>query len=195
MDQKTTFILQQLAEGKTRQNIAKTLNIQWKSLDIYMRRRGFRWQSKQQTYILAREQYPTSKVQSIIKHLSTKNPDFKKISEKHGFHSMQEMGTYMQQQGYIWHPELNNYYLFTKHPSVAPQLTEAAFLNYLITNQQALIKLVTNANITSQTITTNDLNIALTTNLYNALIQACQKQSLTPQAIIELALKEYLQQQ
>ena len=49
---KIPFILNSLACGKSRDEVASLLGYKtWRSLDIYMRRAGSRWDSKSNTYI------------------------------------------------------------------------------------------------------------------------------------------------
>ncbi|MFJ7371701.1 hypothetical protein ACIQVU_20120 [Lysinibacillus sp. NPDC098008] len=192
-DEKTTIILQQLEQGKTRQEIAQTFNQQWKSIDMHMRRRGFRWDKTTQIYIKQSNATPSTKIQALLQSLATKQPNFKKIAQQHGFRTVEEMGLYMKQQGYIWHPELQNYY-YVSTPMQQEQsssLNETTLMQFLLANQQALTALLTNATI-PHTITTNELTITLTSSLYAALLEQCQKRQLTPQAIIEIALGQYL---
>ncbi|MEA4806859.1 hypothetical protein LNN31_04295 [Acetobacterium wieringae] len=53
-DQRVNDTLAGLLSGETREALAESFNLaNWKSLDIYMRRKGFIWDSHNQTYIPA----------------------------------------------------------------------------------------------------------------------------------------------
>lgn len=46
--------LKGLLEGKTREDLAQAFGLSnWKSLDMYMRRKGFAWEGNEKTYIPA----------------------------------------------------------------------------------------------------------------------------------------------
>ncbi|WP_341301618.1 hypothetical protein MHB44_03590 [Lysinibacillus sp. FSL H8-0500] len=161
---------------------------------MHMRRRGFRWDKAQQIYVKQLTATSPTKVQSLLHRLATKQPNFKKIAQQHGFHTVEEMGLYLKKQGYIWHPKLQNYYYVStpiqqEHPS---SFNETTFMQFLLANQQTLTSVLTNATLTPQAITTNEITLTVTTSLYATLTEQCQKLHLTPQAIIEIALTQYL---
>ncbi|WP_107839195.1 hypothetical protein [Metasolibacillus meyeri] len=193
-DEKTIFIQQQLEQGKTRTEIAHSFNQHWKSIDMHMRRRGFRWDRKNQIYFLQEKQISPTKAQAILQSLATKNPNFKKIARQHGFQTVEAMGHYMKEQGYVWHPELQNYY-YTSTPGNTNQhlaLNESTLIQFLLANQQTLTNVLTTAALSSNTLITNEITITLTASLYETLLRKCADNQLTPQTIIELALTEYL---
>ena len=50
-DEKVDLILKGLTEGRTREDLAEELNYKtYKSLDVFMRRRNWRWRSQSQIY-------------------------------------------------------------------------------------------------------------------------------------------------
>lgn len=193
-DEKTTTILEQLATGKTRQEIAQTFSVHWKSIDMHMRRRGFRWSRLDQTYLPSEKVLTCSKTKSILQSLSSKQPNFKKIAQKHGFQTVEEMGNYMRTEGYVWNPDIQNYIFFTqpKDRATEPQFTETTILPFLLANQNVLATLITNASLSPITVATNDITLSLTTELYEKLLRCCHNQQLTPQTVIEVALASYL---
>lgn len=194
LDEKTLHILQLLEQGKTRDEIAQSFNIQWKSIDMYMRRRGFRWDKQAHCYTLHETSPSPSKVQSILQQFATKSPNFKKIAQQHGFQTVELMGQYMKKQGYTWHPELQNYYFVssTHQEEDVSNFTEKTLMQFLLSNQHTLTKLITTSTFSLSTIITNEVTISLTSTLYESLQKASQTNNLTPQAIIELALIKYL---
>lgn len=193
-DEKTAFILQQLEQGNTREKIAGSLHLQWKSVDMHMRRRGYRWDREKQKYSLQENHSHSAKIQTILQQLAAKNPNFKKIAAQHGFQTVEEMGHYMKEQGYIWHPQLHNYYYMATPENKAGHspLTEASLMPFLLANQQALTNLLTQNSFSTHTIITKELSISLTDALYHALMKKCLDAQVTPQTVIELALKQYL---
>ena len=92
-------------EGKSRESLAEGFNLtNWRSLDTYMRRKGFTWDSINQTYVPA-----TTKIDNILEELSSSTPikaemiikrfeemgddsDPRAIATEFGFHDHNERG-------------------------------------------------------------------------------------------------------
>lgn len=116
---KTQDILTRLQQGQTREDIAEAYgNDTWKSVDMYMRRRGYRWEND--TYVLQSEEpsqeealqavrHTVTKAAQIIRLLDVEYPDPRGIAQKQGFDTIEAMGEYMKAQGYVWDNTLMNY--------------------------------------------------------------------------------------
>ncbi|MCM1990264.1 hypothetical protein [Oceanirhabdus seepicola] len=112
------FILKRLLEGHTRDDIAAELRHKnYRTLDMYMRRRGYIWDTFKQTYIpkleVSTKVEPTpalNKVQKIINLFNTGN-DPMEIAKKVGMKDHRVMAEYMKNKGYFWSAEKQNYSL------------------------------------------------------------------------------------
>ena len=92
-------------ERKSRESLVEGFNLtNWRSLDTYMRRKGFTWDSINQTYVPA-----TTKIDNILEELSSSTPikaemiikrfeemgddsDPRAIATEFGFHDHNERG-------------------------------------------------------------------------------------------------------
>lgn len=119
-EERVKEILRLLANGKRRDEIAKTYRYStWKSLDIYMRRHGFIWNSLNNTYVINSTSTETdpqgfSRVDEIspmeiVKLFNTKLLDPREIAKKIGFSDHKEMAAYMLRHNYVWSSKLQNY--------------------------------------------------------------------------------------
>lgn len=115
-DDKVNEYLRALAEGKTREEIASAEgNNSWKSVDMYMRRRNFQWDSHRQTYVPRTTEtaewqaIDSSKAGTIIALLKKNTGHPKQVAQRVGFKDHKEMAQYMQSKGYEWNAEKNNY--------------------------------------------------------------------------------------
>jgi len=113
------FIRSSLESGKSREETASLLGYKnWRSLDIYMRRKGMKWDSRRNTYY-----YPVEKSRSmgkldgnippkiamIISKFNRKDADPMEIARQAGFNDHRELSAYMAARGYTWSAEINNY--------------------------------------------------------------------------------------
>lgn len=115
-DDKVNEYLRALAEGKTRDEIAAAEgNNSWKSVDMYMRRRHFQWDSHRQTYVPKATEtvewqiVDSSKAGTIIALLKKNTGHPKQVANRVGFKDHKEMAQYMHSKGYEWNSEKNNY--------------------------------------------------------------------------------------
>ncbi|WP_332310149.1 hypothetical protein [Brevibacillus parabrevis] len=119
-DERAKDILRGLTEGKTRDELAQELGHKnYKTLDIYMRRRNFTWDRQKKTYVpmytqKKNESYDwendvSSKAMTIISHFQKKQGDSRSIARKLGFSDHREMASYMRAKGYHWSSEAENY--------------------------------------------------------------------------------------
>jgi hypothetical protein len=107
--EKCAFIQKSLKSGISREKLASMLGYKnWRSLDIYMRRQGMKWDSKDNTYY-----YPAgwenTKANIIISLFRDKNADAKEIAKRMGFKDHRELASYMYQKGFIWSDDDKNY--------------------------------------------------------------------------------------
>ena len=121
-DRRVNATLAGLMEGKSRESLAEGFNLtNWRSLDTYMRRKGFTWDSINQTYVPA-----TTRVDNILEELSSNTPikaemvikrfeemgddsDPRAIATEFGFRDHRELGEYMESKQLFWNSETNNY--------------------------------------------------------------------------------------
>jgi len=120
---KATKIIEMM-KFQTRNEVAEKLNYKtWKSLDMYMRRKNFIYDSSQEQYIPVemREKKEKGfnlrsapdKVRKIIEAFAKENPDPKEIAKQEGFSSHKEMAEYMKVKGFEWNVYRNNYIKIT----------------------------------------------------------------------------------
>lgn len=113
-DERTHLIIKKLASGMSREEIAKELaHSTYKSLDVFMRRKGYRYDSHVNNYVPQVEGKAVSttntKATRVIELLALNSDDPRLVCHKLGFSDMQELGSYMGTKGYQWSTELNNY--------------------------------------------------------------------------------------
>ena len=116
-NEKVEYILEELGNGRSREDLAAEYDYSnYKSLDIYLRRRGFRYDSEKENYVpdLPEEEVvvpenANSKVTLIITMFTKEDADPKVIAESAGFEDHREMANYMQRQGYSWSTTQKNY--------------------------------------------------------------------------------------
>lgn len=108
----------EMLKFKTRDEVAEEFNYKtYKSLDIYMRRKNFRYDSKEGQYYPMESRiekpdpktYAPTKVASIIAAFEEDGMDPKVIAKQEGFKDHREMAEYMKIKGYEWNVYKNNY--------------------------------------------------------------------------------------
>lgn len=119
-------ILEMLKAGQPRDKIADQFGYSnWKSLDIYMRRHGFSWDSQRHIYkkvlsenLSEKEMNSSFKAnntlddvspEDIIRLFNTGILDARDIAKRTGFPGHKEMAAYMRHKGYIWSSDTMNY--------------------------------------------------------------------------------------
>ncbi|WP_026393479.1 hypothetical protein [Acetobacterium malicum] len=121
-DERVNTTLAGLMEGKTREVLAEGFGLGgWKSLDIYMRRKGFVWDGSNNTYIPA-----TNKADTILEELNSNTPvkadmiirrfeemgtdsEPRSIAREFGFNDHRELAEYMESKQLFWDSNKNNY--------------------------------------------------------------------------------------
>ncbi|GIO07371.1 hypothetical protein J31TS6_33990 [Brevibacillus reuszeri] len=118
--ERVTDILRGLVEGKTRDELAEEFGYKnYKTLDIYMRRRNFVWDRYKQYYVHAYSKLDSqeievgvatsSKVATVISMFQKEGADAKTIAKRLGFTDHRDLATYMKGKGYKWSYEIGNY--------------------------------------------------------------------------------------
>jgi len=92
----------------------------YKTLDIYMKRKNFKWDRDKKNYVPAYSRLDrhdigvssvsTSKVATIISLFQKEGADAKTIAKRLGFADHRELATYMKMRGYQWSSEKGNYF-------------------------------------------------------------------------------------
>lgn len=115
-DKRVQEILQGLTKGKTREELAIEFNhANYKTLDIYMRRKGFKWDTNKQNYFLEEKtkevaHVDTSRAAQIKRLIAQQEElDLTKIAKIMNFKDYIEMGNYMKSKQYEWSREKGNY--------------------------------------------------------------------------------------
>ncbi|WP_419877952.1 hypothetical protein [Brevibacillus centrosporus] len=119
-DERVNAILQGLAEGRSRDELAVAFGHKnYKSLDIYMRRKNFAWDRVRQTYVpefsrLDKESIqsgpaPSAKVANVLSFFEKEEADPRVIAKQLGFSDHRELADYMKGKGYEWSSEKKNY--------------------------------------------------------------------------------------
>lgn len=107
-------------KGKTRDEIAKEFGYKnYKTLDIYMRRKNYCWDSSKKNYVPAQsrleklnidqEASTSSNVSLVISMFQKGDTDAKTIAKRLGFSDHRELAAYMKAKGYKWSSEVGNY--------------------------------------------------------------------------------------
>ncbi|MCY6370975.1 hypothetical protein [Clostridium ganghwense] len=112
------YIVKSLFSGKTRDELAKEFNHKsYRTLDMFMRRRGYVWNSVKQNYVIKPLETPkveinpsTFKVEKIIS-LFAAGLEPIEIAKKVGMRDHRTIAMYMKDKGYIWSSEKQNYVL------------------------------------------------------------------------------------
>lgn len=116
-DEKVKRIIEML-KFKTRDEVAVELKYKsWKSLDMYMRRKNFAFDSQQGQYFPRKNRvqkpdpksYAPTKVASIITAFEVEGIDPRMVARQEGFQDHREMAEYMKTKGYEWNIHKNNY--------------------------------------------------------------------------------------
>jgi hypothetical protein len=116
-DAKVNKIIEML-KFKTRDEVAAELKYKsWKSLDMYMRRKNFAFDSQQGQYFPRKNRiekpdpksYAPTKVASIITAFEVEGIDPRMVARQEGFQDHREMAEYMKTKGYEWNVHKDNY--------------------------------------------------------------------------------------
>ncbi len=112
-------IIDKLKQGKSREEISIDYDYStWKSLDIFMRRRGYIWRGDKNIYELEttnidniRDELISGisiKAEQVVNRIDN-GEDPRDLAKSLGFSDHREMGEYMEEEGLSWDSELGNY--------------------------------------------------------------------------------------
>jgi hypothetical protein len=141
LDPRIRFIFEQLAEGKSREEIAQSLGYKdIKGMNQFLRRRHFAWNATLRTYEMSpkysgaeRNPYPRpipARAAQVIAHFRQVTADPKQIARRLNFTDHREMAQYMRECGFVWSSEQHNYIFDDKdakirdHASTQERTTE-----------------------------------------------------------------------
>ena len=118
-DEKLRVLLSALETGESRESLAMRLGYRHvKSLDSFLRRRGYIWDRYQQSYVKKPSEQASSKglpvqppdlVARVLTLWEKPNADAKEIAKQTGFSDHQKMGRYMESHGYVWSANTKTY--------------------------------------------------------------------------------------
>ncbi|WP_126428799.1 hypothetical protein [Brevibacillus marinus] len=141
-DVRVKEILQELAEGKSREELAQEFGYKtYKSLDMYMRRRNFTWDSRKGTYVplysrVGREQaeqslIPSTKVARVLALFKKEGADARTVAKQLGFRDHRDLAIYMKARGYEWSSEKGTYVKMRGEVDQTEKLAREAHENML----------------------------------------------------------------
>lgn len=116
-DERVNYILRSLAAGVTREELAKEFkHNDYRTLDMYMRRRNFKWDREKKNYVpketrishMKDENVHSGKVSRIINAFN-EGKDPKTVAIEFGFKSHKDLADYMMKKGYEWNVDEGNY--------------------------------------------------------------------------------------
>ena len=114
-DERMTYILNELRKGKSREQVASELGYKnYKSMDMYCRRRNFRWNEEENMYtpVIDEEKEEISNIPTkakLILSLLDKDFDVREVAERLDFDEHLQMARYMREHGFVWESEEENY--------------------------------------------------------------------------------------
>ena len=161
--EKLRVLLAALSSGETREAVAERLGYRSvKSLDSFLRRRGYVWDRYQQCYVekpaMEANTTPSAplpdRVARVLALFQAPNADAKAVAKQTGFTSHRDMAIYMKTHGYQWSSEANTYVyvpgesspaetaLLPSLPDVEEWQRYGAMLAWLSQRQEALQSLL-----------------------------------------------------
>lgn len=115
----TDMIISLIYEGNSRECAAKAAGFnRVKSMMQYMRRKGFRWDGREENFVPREESQEKKKaaintapdkIQAIIDDLTVNKLDPKESASKHGFKDHITMSQYLKDKGFVWDSEKETY--------------------------------------------------------------------------------------
>lgn len=221
-DPKISQTLSMLEQGKSKEEIYEHFgNKNWKTVEMYFRRRGFRWDGEtfvpveeKTTSAVEEARYIQTKAAQIVRQLAQKKANIRQITMKNGFRSVEEMGEYMKSQGYVWNNDANNYEYDenvaqkpTPSPQKAPIFSKVtgmaegleayqSLLDYLMNKKERLYELLEsepNGTLPRYKFKGAKANktLGLPTSLQTLLNDFSKEFNVTQRDIIEVALAEF----
>ncbi|ARK22265.1 hypothetical protein [Sporosarcina ureae] len=217
-DPKIKEVLEMLAAGSDKEKIVEHFGHKnWKSIDMYFRRKGFRWNKttfdpipELATSAVDESRFIHTKAAHVVRQLSVKHADIRQIAIKNGFQNVGELGEYMKANGYVWDTVLNNYeYDVTtvQKEDTAPNLsvfdvvgTEndeiQQLVRFLLSKKHRLVELLeteNNGTLPRYTFKGGKTNktLGLPSSVQTLLHDFSTEFNVTQRAIIEISLAEF----
>lgn len=215
-DSKIKTTLDMLAEGKTKEEIFTHFgNKNWSTIDMYFRRRGFRWNgitfepvTEAPTSAVEDAQFIQTKAAQIVRQLTVKHVDIRQVAMKNGFPNVDELGEYMKAQGYVWSHTESNYMYDEKLVQKAASPSPVSFsgvdewegyqhlLDYLLSKKDRLLELLErehNGTLPRYKFKGAKANktLGLPTSLQSLLNDFSKEFNVTQRDIIEISLAEF----
>jgi len=214
-DDKVQKVLSLLDEGKTKKEVAEEYQQGWKAIDMYMRRKGYRWDRDKQTYCPQQEKQDdpmtlNTKAAQIVRMLSNPQPNFQQIAIKHGFQTIEDLGVYMKSNGYVWNDEEENYSYdptILQESVVSPAeqevlqvsgvgLSEMHMLQFLMEHKTQLEQMLTASESSIQTYKFKGNKVGKTLTLASSMAvlldDYSKEYNMTQRAVVETALAEFM---
>lgn len=151
-DERVNEIIRSLTDGITRNELAvKFKHRDYRSLDIYMRRRNFTWDSDEKNYkpitnrikksAVKQDDVHQGKVSRIIQAFK-EEMDAKAVAHEFGFADHRELADYMTKKGYEWNQAEENYIRKTGIENVEELSIKPSLFNEEANDESAKIKTV-----------------------------------------------------
>lgn len=189
-------ILENLEQGMPREELAKKLgHSDYRSLDMYMRRRGYTWSSELQNYILKKNKIDSGKIKKANVHfgkvsqvieLFEQGHDAKTVAKKLLFSNHRSLAEYMKQKGYEWDNERRNY-----EPVLGVQTKEGNFSTDINNegNMTGIVEQIPRYMIPG---IIQAKNISLSHLLNQLVIDFAHERNITQRELFETAAIEFL---
>jgi len=212
-------ILNSLTQGADRTKLANELGYtNPKSLDIFMRRKGFLYDKDRGNYtpihtskIKKSTNFSENKrISNILAHFTRESSDPRKIAELTGFSSHVELAEFMKHNGFAWNDKVGNYIKINHHEVPEFNIDDSEvfdisdfyiylpILKILYDNQEAIMKIIdtqTNTiNMSSHTLkgTAELITISINENLNKLITKYSTQNFISLTKLLEAALLEYL---
>ena len=202
----------QLTLGKSREELARNFGHKnYKTLDIFMRRKGYSWNRDKQVYELkgikaveeAEDVSPgTKKVRQILK-LFEEEKDPRDVAKEVGFKNHLVLAEYMQEKGYTWNhksqryePQVGEVSQKTEEKADKPTGNEEEMMQLLLQNKDKLQEMLNNNGESLPRYSMSGVRIAKTLHIaykLNELIkQFAEDKDITQREFFELAAMELM---
>ena len=220
MDERVKEVLKLIKNGSSRKDISKEYGYSsYRSLDQYMRRRGFHWSSEREIYEPKdsnKKDYTKdvsdSKILRILSKFDTKYPDPKKIAKDMNFDNYDALTQYMKDKNYRWDSQKRNYVKCTSSNQSNSDVDVDGdedvdidigkkdinvFIKYLYSNRSILKRVIdTNVkggDLPNYLITgdTSTKTIYMSTVLSDLLKGYSDEKNISQKEIVEIALVEF----
>lgn len=217
-DPKISETLAMLEAGTSKEEIVQHFgNKNWAAIDMYFRRRGFRWNKNtfepvpEATATAVDEaRFIQTKAAQVVRQLSVKYADIRQIAIKNGFPNVEELGEHMKANGYVWDTTLNNYEYDESSKQIEETVVSPSFfdptaegneeiqqlLRFLVTKKHRLAELLeteSSKTLPRYTFKGSKANktLGLPSSLQSLLADFSKEFNVTQRDVIEVALADF----